>query len=134
MKFFIALATAVILSSAAVFAADGIVTVHVVDAKSGRPIAKEQVQLTNAYGDFTAQTNKRGDATFMSIPAGRSTVDIVSADYVSHCQPYFVVAADQHRLVTIDVQRTRLNPSSPLCRLSSSLVQPGVGADVYDIF
>jgi hypothetical protein len=122
------------LYSAVAVAADGIVTVHVVDAKSGKPLPRQQVQLTNAYGDFIAQTNKHGDATFMTIPAGRSTVDIVSSDYVSHCQPYFIVAADQHRLVTIDVERSGLNPSSPLCRLSSNLVQPGVGADVYDIF
>jgi hypothetical protein len=71
---------------------------------------------------------------FISVPSGRSSVDASGRDYVSRCQPYFTVSTNQHRIVTVHVQpNAPTGQPGPLCA-QPGLVQPGVGADVYDIF
>jgi len=133
MKFFVALAGALALSTAAALA-EGMVTVHVVDAKSGKSVAGQNVRLTNAFGDFVATTDKHGNALFISVPPGRASVDATGRNFVSRCQPYFTVSADQNRIVTVHVQpNAPTGEPGPLCAVPN-LVQPGVGADVYDIF
>jgi 5-hydroxyisourate hydrolase-like protein (transthyretin family) len=133
MKFFLAFAAAMLFGGAAALA-DGMVTVHVVDAKSGKPVTGQNVRLTNAFGDYVATTNKHGDALFMSVPSGRASVDAGGRSYVSRCQPYFTVSNDQHRIVIVRVQpNAPTGQTGPLCA-QSGLVQPGVGADVYNIF
>jgi len=135
MKFFFAL-TAALLLGGGVALADGMVTVHVANARSGKPVVGQTVHLTDAAGDFVATTDKLGNAIFMNVPAGRSSVDATAGPYASRCQPYFTVSSYQHRVVRLDVDPVPANANvtaGPLCPLSS-LVNPGEGADVYNIF
>lgn len=125
---------AAMLLGGTVALADGTLTVHVVDAATGKPLAGQSVRLTDASGDFVAATDKRGNAHFLAVPVGRSSVDATAGAYRSRCQPYFTVSSNQHRIVTIDVERTgKQTEAGPLCPLSG-LVNPGESADVYNIF
>jgi hypothetical protein len=132
VKFALTLLAAFLFSTGAALA-DGIVTVHVVDAHSGKPIAGQTVRLTDAQGDFVSNTDKRGDALFISVPVGRSTA--VVDGYLTRCLAYFTVGADQHRYVTLRVRPFTGGSvtARPLCHLNG-LVNPGQGADVYEIF
>jgi Carboxypeptidase regulatory-like domain len=133
MKFFVALLGVLVLSGT-VALAEGTVTVHVVDTSTGKPVEGQGVRLTDAAGDFVATTDKRGNALFLTVPVGRSSVDATAGAYKSRCQPYFTVASNQHRIVTIDVERaSKDSAAGPLCALPG-LVNPGEGSDVYDIF
>lgn len=133
MKFFIAVLAAMVLGGA-VALADGAVTVHVVDAATGKPVAGQSVRLTDASGDFVAATDKHGNAHFLTVPVGRSSIDATAGAYRSRCQPYFTVSSNQHRVVRIDVERAgKQAEAGPLCPLSG-LVNPGESADVYNIF
>ena len=133
MKFLVALMAAMLLGGTVAFA-DGMVTVHVVDAATGRPVSGQSVRLTDASGHFVAATDRRGNAHFLTVPVGRSSVDATAGAYRSRCQPYFTVSSNQHRIITIDVERIgKETEAGPLCPLSG-LVNPGESADVYDIF
>lgn len=133
MRFFFVLLTAFLMSGAAALA-DGMVTAHVVDAHTGKSVPGQTVTLTNSVGDYAAITDKRGDAHFLSVPIGRSSLDATGGRYRSLCQPYFIVSTNQRRIVRVEVERSRGNvPPGPLCALSN-LVNPGESADVYNIF
>lgn len=133
MRFFLGLLTATMLCTAAALS-QGIVTVHVVDAKSGKPVQGQNVRLTNASGHFVATTDKRGDALFISVQSGHASVEATGRNYVTRCQPYFTVSSEQHRIVTVRVQpNAPTGQTGPLCAVPG-LLQPGEGADVYDIY
>ena len=113
--------------------AEGIVTVHVTDAHSGKPLRGIAVTVTGAFGDLGGRTDKLGNVNFLNVPPGRSTV-AAADEYVSPCTPYFMVSSDQHRTVNLIV-----SPRMPgqdafqkLCAMSN-LVNSGEGADVYDV-
>lgn len=132
MRAALAFMAAVLLVGAPALA-DGIVTVHVIDAHSHKPLRGIPVTLTGAFGGFEGVTDKLGNVDFLSVPAGRSTA-LAADEYISPCTPYFNVSTDQHRTVNLIVSpRTPgQTPVQPLCAISN-LVNPGEGADVYDV-
>lgn len=132
MKFAVA-AIAALLLTAAPALAEGLVTVHVIDAHSRKPLRGIPVTVTGAFGDLDGVTDKLGNVTFLSVPAGRSTV-VAADEYISPCTPYFTVSTGQHRAVTLIVSPRvpGKNPVQPLCAMSN-LVNAGEGADVYDV-
>ncbi len=124
-----------LLCGGAVALADGMVTVHAVDARTHKPLVGRKVRLTNAFTDLVSVTNRAGDALFLTVPDGRTTIDIDDARYRSRCTPYFTVSFNQHSIVTVHLIAASVRESTPapLCPLSR-LVNPGEGADVYDVF
>ena len=137
MRFFVAfLAAAALCSSAAL--AQGAVTVHVLDARNGKPVGGVPVALYGPGGEQDAVTDRRGSVVFLTVPPGRTQVAASQESapyYISTCVAAFSVSSDQHRDITLEVVKVtpRTGEHRPRHCLLSNLVQPGVGADVYDI-
>jgi hypothetical protein len=114
--------------------AQGFLTVRVVNAQNGKPVAAQTVTITGAHGDLVATTDRHGIVSFLDVPSGRTSADASGGGYVSRCRPFFDVSAGQHRILTIDViaASPQQDTAGPFCALSD-LVNPGEGADVYDI-
>jgi hypothetical protein len=136
MKTLAAIAAAMLLTSAAALA-DGSVSVRVIDAASHKPVKGVTVTVESHAGIvYESSTDKNGMAHFLTVPDGRALAVVQDRDYVSLCQNVFAVSALQRREMTLEVASPRsgsgeLHPR--ICALSN-LVNPGEGADVYDIF
>lgn len=138
MKSIIAILAAIVCCSS-VALAQGAVTVHVVDARSGKPVSGVPVAMYGPGGELDGITDRHGSAVFLTVPDGRTRVAAsqeTAPYYISTCVAAFTVASDQHRDVTLQVVKVtpRMGEYHPRHCVLSNLVQPGVGADVYDIY
>jgi hypothetical protein len=138
MKFLLALTAAMFFGASAALA-QGMVTVHVVDAKTGKPLSGVPVALYGRAGEQDGVTDRHGAVFFLTVPDGMARV-AASQDrppyYISTCVASFTVSSDQQRTVTLEAVRVtrEMGLYQPRRCDLSNLVQPGVSADVYDIF
>lgn len=134
MKTLAAIAAAMLLTSAAALA-DGSVSVRVIDAASHKPVKGVTVTVESHAGMvYESSTDKNGMAHFLTVPDGRALAVVQDRDYVSLCQNVFAVSSLQRREMTLEVARNASGEVHPRICALSNLVNPGEGADVYDIF
>jgi uncharacterized protein YfaS (alpha-2-macroglobulin family) len=132
-----------ILALAAVFAAGGaafadgntgIVYVHVLDAKSGKPSGGWTVQVTARDGDSQAITGNDGQATFLSVAPGLTRIDVLQRGALGACPAIIMVSANEQTVVNVHVKKRNAHEIGCSPRHAQTLVKPGVMSDVYDIF
>lgn len=136
MKTLAAIAAAMLLTATAALA-DGSVSVRVIDAASHRPVKGVTVTVESHAGMvYESSTDRNGIAHFLTVPDGRALAVVQDRDYVSLCQNVFAVSSLQRREMTLEVAtpRNAVGPVRPRICVLSNLVNPGEGADVYDIF
>lgn len=110
----------------------GGLTVFVVDG-DGRPLQGIDVWVVDrSTPEQRFETDRHGYAAFLSLPVGIETIRVQGRRH-NGCGALVRISADQMRLIRIVAL-----PGNVLCRplrlVNSSLVQSGVGADVYDVF
>ena len=135
MKILAALAASMLITGTAALA-DGSVSVRVIDAASHRPVKGVTVTVESHAGMvYESNTDKNGIAHFLTVPDGRTLAVVQQPQYVSLCQNVFAVSSLQRREMTLEVAsgRNAAQVQPRICALSN-LVNPGEGADVYDIF
>lgn len=112
----------------------GIIYVHVVDAKSGKPVPGWTVQVTGRDGDSQALTGDTGQATFLSVASGLARIDVMQRGQLGACPAVIMVSANEQTVVNVHVRHA--NPHNIGCapRHAQTMVRPGVTSDVYDIY
>lgn len=113
----------------------GIVYVHVIDAKSGKPASGWTVQLTGRDGDSVAVTGHDGQVNFLTVTPGMARIDVLKHGELGACPAVFTVSASEETIVNVHVKRLGGKETvgcSP--RQAHTLVRPGVTSDVYDIY
>lgn len=127
---------ALLIAPAVVYADSntGIIYVHVVDAKTGKPVPGWTVQVTGRDGDSQALTGGTGQATFLSVVAGLARIDVMQRGQLGACPAVIMVSANQETIVNVHVRRS--NPHEIGCspRHAQTMLRPGVTSDVYDIY
>lgn len=128
--------SASLLAAAAAFAEGntGIVYVHVMDAKSGRPASGWTVQVTARDGDTQAITGNSGQATFLSVTPGIARVDVLQRGELGACPAVIVVSANEETIVNVHVRHSSGHRMACSPQHAQTLVRPGVTSDVYDIY
>lgn len=133
MKILAAIAAAMLLTAASALA-DGTVRVRVVDAATQHPVSGVVVTVDTLAGvEYQETTDKYGIAHFLTVPDGRAAALVRDEPYLSLCQNLFTVSSTQWREMTLEVTRERSGVRPRACTISN-LVNPGEGADVYNVF
>lgn len=110
----------------------GALSVQVIDAQ-GHPLENVDVWAVDASSPGQhVVTDRSGYAHFLSLPVGTETIAARNKNY-NGCGAFVRIAANQHRIVRIIAYGGKVLCGS-LRLVNGSLVQPGVGADVYDIY
>lgn len=112
----------------------GIVYVHVMDVKSGKPAPGWTVQVTGRDGDSQALTGSSGLATFLTVTPGLARVDVLQKGRLGACPAVIIVNANEQTIVNVHVKHTKKTQDSCNPRHAQTLVRPGVTSDVYDIY
>jgi hypothetical protein len=114
----------------------GIVYVHVVDAKTGKPAAGWTVQVTGRDGDSQAITSAGGQATFLTVANGIARIDVLQRGQLGACPAVVLVNANEQTIVNVHVHVSHGNKSVRDCNPThaQTVVRPGVTSDVYDIY
>jgi hypothetical protein len=112
----------------------GIVYVHVVDAKSGKPAGGWTVQVTARDGDSQAITGGDGQATFLTVTPGLTRIDVLQRGALGACPAIIMVSANEQTIVNVHVKKTKEHEIGCSPRHAQTLVKPGVMSDVYDIY
>lgn len=134
---FAALVLCAMLCAGALALADtGIVYVHVVDAKTGKPAAGWTVQVTGRDGDSQAITSGGGQATFLSVASGIARIDVLQHGKLGACPAVVLVNSNEQTIVNVHVHSSHGNQTVRDCNPAhaQTLVRPGVTSDVYDIY
>lgn len=112
----------------------GIVYVHVMDAKSGKPSSGWTVQVTARDGDTRAITGGSGQATFLSVMPGLARVDVLQRGKLGACPAIIAVSANEQTIVNVHVHRLKPHEAACSPNHAQTVVRPGVTSDVYDIY
>lgn len=112
----------------------GIVYVHVMDAKSGKPAAGWTVQVTGRDGDSQALTGESGQATFLTVTPGLARIDVLQKGELGACPAVFMVNANQQTVVNVHVRRSNRPQVACSPHHAQTVLRPGVTSDVYDIY
>lgn len=126
-----------VLLSVALASADGntgIVYVHVMDAKTGRPAAGWTVQVTGRDGDSQALTGGSGQVNFLSVAPGLARIDVLQRGKLGACPAVIMISANQETVVNVHVHRTSAHAIGCSPDHAQTLVKPGVTSDVYNIY
>ena len=113
--------------------ATGHISVHVVDAKTGKPAAGWTVQVTTRDGDVEQITDRNGYANFLTISIGIARIDVLREGKLAVCPAVVDVSPDESTVVNV---HTKQNKTAANCIPSRAElhVRPGITSDVYDIF
>jgi uncharacterized protein YfaS (alpha-2-macroglobulin family) len=112
----------------------GMVFVHVMDAKTGKPSAGWTVQVTARDGDSQALTGSSGQATFLSVTPGLTRIDVLQSGSLGACPAVIMVSANEETVVNVHVKRKNAHEIGCSPRHAQTMVKPGVMSDVYDIY
>jgi hypothetical protein len=112
----------------------GIVYVHVMDAKSGKPVGGWTVQITGRDGDSQALTGSSGQATFLAVMPGMARVDVLQRGQLGACPAIITVSANEQTIVNVHVKRAKQHETGCTPGHAHTMVKPGVTSDVYDIY
>lgn len=126
-----------VLLSTAIAPADGnmgIVYVHVMDAKTGRPVSGWTVQVTGRDGDSQALTGGSGQATFLSVAPGLARIDVLQRGELGACPAVIMISANQQTVVNVHVRRSSSHQIGCSSNHAQTMVKTGVTSDVYDIY
>lgn len=136
LRFFVSLLCIVSCAGALAFADGntGIVYVHVVDAKSGKPSSGWTVQVTGRDGDSQAMTGDSGQASFLSVAPGLARIDVLQRGELGACPAVVAVNANQETIVNVHVKHGRGRNLGCSPTHAQTVVRPGVTSDVYDIY
>jgi uncharacterized protein YfaS (alpha-2-macroglobulin family) len=137
VRFAVFVLCALLFAGGAAFAdgTTGIVYVHVIDAKSGKPASGWTVQLTGRDGDSQVITGSDGQANFLTVTPGMARVDVLQRGQLGACPAIVQVSANEETIVNVHVKHLRAKQTvgcSP--KNARTLVRPGVTSDVYDIY
>jgi hypothetical protein len=113
----------------------GIVYVHVLNAKDGKPASGWTVQLTGRDGDSVALTGSNGQANFLTVTPGMARIDVLQRGQLGACPAIVVVSANEETIINVHVKHLRAKQTFG-CKpvTAKTLVRPGVTSDVYDIY
>ena len=138
LLFVASLFCALVCASAAAFADGntGIVYVHVMDAKSGKPSSGWTVQVTGRDGDSQALTGASGQATFLSVAPGIARIDVLQRGALGACPAVVLVNANEQTVVNVHIHSSHGRQIVHDCNAAraQTVVRPGVTSDVYDIY
>lgn len=138
LRFAVSLLCAILCTGALAFADGntGIVYVHVMDAKTGKPASGWTVQVTGRDGDSQALTGNSGQATFLSVAPGLARIDVLQRGALGACPAVVAVNANQQTIVNVHVKVSRGHEPMRDCNPThaQTVVRPGVTSDVYDIY
>ncbi|HET9096245.1 MAG TPA: hypothetical protein VFN37_06260 [Candidatus Baltobacteraceae bacterium] len=138
LRFAVSLLCALACAGALAFADGntGIVYVHVMDAKTGKPSSGWTVQVTGRDGDSQALTGGSGQATFLSVAPGLARIDVLQRGALGACPAIVAVNANQRTIVNVHVKISRGRAPMHDCipAHAQMVVRPGVTSDVYDIY
>ena len=126
-----------VLLSTAIAPADGntgIVYVHVMDAKTGRPVPGWTVQVTGRDGDSQALTGGSGQATFLSVAPGLARIDVLQRGQLGACPAVIMISANQQTIVNVHVRHSSAREIGCSSNHAQTMVKPGVTSDIYDIY
>lgn len=112
----------------------GIVYVHVLDAKNGKPAAGWTVQVTARDGDTQALTGSSGQATFLSVTPGLARVDVLHGGQLGACPAVIMISANEETVINVHVRRTKGHEIACKPGHAQTMVKAGVTSDVYDIY
>jgi len=112
----------------------GVVYVHVLDAKSGKPAAGWTVQVTARDGDSQAITGASGQVNFLTVTPGLARIDVLRRGELGACPAVIMISANEQTIVNVHVHRTSGHEMACSPRHAQTLVKPGVMSDVYDIY
>ncbi|HEY9180677.1 MAG TPA: hypothetical protein VIO32_08145 [Candidatus Baltobacteraceae bacterium] len=112
----------------------GIVYVHVMDAKTGKPLSGWTVQVTGRDGDSQAITGTSGQATFLSVAPGLARIDVMQRGELGACPAVIMISANQQTVINVHVRRSNKHEMGCSPHHAQTLVRPGVTSDVYDIY
>lgn len=114
----------------------GIVYVHVLNAKTGKPASGWTVQVTGRDGDSQALTGASGQATFLSVAPGLARIDVLQRGALGACPAVVAVNANQQTVVNVHVKISHMHVPMHDCNPTHAqmVVRPGVTSDVYDIY
>lgn len=114
----------------------GIVYVHVIDAKTGKPASGWTVQVTGKDGDSQALTNSSGQASFLSVAPGIARIDVLKRGDLGACPAVVLVNANEQTIVNVHVKVTHQHNAVHECNptRAQTVIRPGVTSDVYDIY
>ncbi len=127
---------AIILAPSIAFADGntGMVYVHVMDAKNGKPVKGWTVQVTARDGDSQQLTGDSGQATFLAVMPGLTRIDVLQRGELGACPAIIMVSANEETVVNVHVRRSSAHEIGCSPRHAQTMVRPGVTSDVYDIY
>lgn len=112
----------------------GTLYVHVIDAKSGKPVPGWTVQITGRDGDSQALTGGSGEVTFLTVAPGMARIDVLQRGELGACPAIIMISANEETIVNVHVHRTKKHEIGCSPRHAVTAVRPGVMSDVYDIY
>lgn len=112
----------------------GILYVHVMDAKTGKPVSGWTVQVTGRDGDSQAMSGGSGQVTFLSVAPGLARIDVLQRGELGACPAVIMVSANEETIVNVHVRRSNQHEIGCSPRHAQTMVRPGVTSDVYDIY
>jgi Carboxypeptidase regulatory-like domain/TonB-dependent Receptor Plug Domain len=112
----------------------GALSGKVFDAASQAPVAGAKVSAVSPSGSATTVTDKNGSFTFISLSPDTYALSVSDAGYETATTSGITVQADQTVTYTVTMAKTSLKTIGRVqTRATTSLIQPGVSTDVYNI-
>jgi hypothetical protein len=105
----------------------------VADAATDRPISGAKVTAASPSQIASTTTDAGGRYNFLDLAPDTYTVSVEAAGYQSTLQPGVTVVADNTRVLGLSAQKALRTIGSVTARSASSLVKPGITADVYSV-
>ncbi len=111
----------------------GALSGHVFDTASQTPVVGAKVTASSPSGSATTVTDKNGSFTFLSLSPDTYALSASDAGYDVATLSGITVQADQTVTYTVSLVKTLKQIGRVQSRSSTSLIQPGVSTDVYNI-
>ncbi|WP_317996519.1 TonB-dependent receptor [Vulcanimicrobium alpinum] len=118
---------------AAVAGTTGALSGRVVDVASQAPVAGARVTASAPSGSATQITDANGSFQFLTLQPDTYTLVVSIAGYDSASLSGITVQADQTTTFNVTMAKTLQRIGATRSRATTSLIQPGVSTDVYNI-
>jgi hypothetical protein len=103
------------------------------DAATGQPIGGARITAASPSEIASTTTDSGGHYNFLDLAPDTYAVSVEATGYQSTLQPGVTVIADNTRVLALSAQKALRTIGSVTARSASSLVKPGVTADVYSV-
>ncbi|GAC1659261.1 MAG: hypothetical protein NVS4B13_03560 [Candidatus Elarobacter sp.] len=105
----------------------------VVDSASQAPVAGAKVTAVSPSGSATTTSDKNGGFNFLSLSPDTYALSVSDAGYDTATLSGITVQADQTVTYSVTLSKSLKQIGRVQSRSSTSLIQPGVSTDVYNI-